>query len=120
MLLGVEVIACMCTTTCVYVHWYTYYTQHHHHGLHCMCVFEHTLHTPPSSHHHLHSTPSYILHTLIHTLHHHTLFTLTHTLTQTIHRMVEKHNADLARVLKGRELRFIMQTEDFPIVRKYV
>lgn len=35
-----------------------------------------------------------------------------------IRKAVEKHNAELARVLQGRELRLIMQTEDFPIVRK--
>lgn len=32
---------------------------------------------------------------------------------------MEKHNADLAKMLNGRELRFIIQTEDFPIVRRY-
>lgn len=41
-------------------------------------------------------------------------------ITQTIRRAVEKHNAELAKVLNGRELRFIIQTEDFPIVRKCV
>lgn len=39
---------------------------------------------------------------------------------QTIRRAVEKHNAELAKVLNGRELRFIVQTEDFPIIRKCV
>lgn len=35
-----------------------------------------------------------------------------------IRRAVEKHNAELAAKLQGRELRFIMQTEDFPIIRR--